>query len=96
MYFAANRDDLLPDEDATRRQTMTALDFFRAISEPTPPFLYFTEPLWTLAGGSLIEHAPDWEGLVPPDAREQPAWVQLRFPLRPDPGRVATHRAQPS
>ena len=78
MYVAEGRSDLLADGKRVERRTLRASEFFGArLAEPAPPYLYYTEPVRTLGDGSLLEHAPGWDALVPSDATDEPAWLQL-------------------
>ncbi len=80
MYTAAGRDaELLPDDPslAVTPMQMRAAEFFSAISDKPPPFLYFTEPLQTLSP-LLLERATRWESLdATGTGATRPPWVQL-------------------
>mmetsp|Transcript_51408 Transcript_51408/g.115440 ORF Transcript_51408/g.115440 Transcript_51408/m.115440 type:complete len:435 (-) Transcript_51408:202-1506(-) len=83
MYTAQGRTDILADTDAsTEGVQIAAADFFAALDQPPPPYLYFTSPIETLAeaaGGRLQGGAPGWEML---SSEHMPAggarpWLQL-------------------
>ena len=77
MYVAEGRSDLLADSKRVERRTLRASEFFGArLAEPAPPYLYYTEPVRTIGDGSLLEHAPGWDALVPSDATDEPSWLQ--------------------